>query len=242
MVGRPARKSGRMGWFVDREGFMTYVQSASSVFGVLLVTGGAWGQVQSVPVKPRVAETATVAATPAVMVNGRKVVAAVSGLTREKQQDASTVLVLAKAALGPGTDTDSLFQVMLEYQSMMNKEHLEDARMTEQDQALLTRIREAKLAMENAAIDAGMREAREKALNLMEAATLQLVTGIIGGMVQLAGGAMANATDSYRASDAALGAVAEQALTQRLPVTARAAVERQVEAMLARVTKAWDAK
>lgn len=221
---------------------MTYLRSASSVLSVLVVTTGALGQVQTAPVKPQAAGTVTLVPTPQVVLNGRKIVSAVAALPKEKQQDATTVVATASAALGAAPDTGSLFLAMLEYQRLVSKDAATDAKFAADAKALAVMAKMAKLNLDNKAIDAGMSEAREKATNLMDAATVSLVMGLIGGVVQVGAASVATAADPWRGSDVALVAVSEQTLTQGLPATARAAVDRQVDAMLAAVTRAWDAK
>jgi hypothetical protein len=224
---------------------MTYTTSVSSALSVLLVTAGAFGEVQKAPAKPNAAIAAS-ATTPAqsatVISSGQKIAAAVAALPKEKRQDATTVMATANAVLGADKDTDSLLLVMLEYQRLVNKEAADDAKRVRE---VMPRLQGLKL--DNAAIDAGMSEARDKATNAMEAAHLGMVMGVIAGMVQVGAassgaGVGAAASAVSQGSDVALGAVAERAIAATLPATARAAVDRQLEPLLARATKAWDEK
>ena len=78
-----------------------------------------------------------------------------------------------------------LFAFMLEFQKMLNKEAREDRKLAEQERRLLLASKEEKLKMQNEAIDQGMREAREKADRAMDAAALNLITGILNGVMQI---------------------------------------------------------
>jgi hypothetical protein len=84
-----------------------------------------------------------------------------------------------------------IFACMMAYQKMMNKEAREDRRMQSHMKRLMLASKEEKLKMDNERIDAGMKEAREKADAAMNAATTELVLAIASGLVQI-GAAVGN--------------------------------------------------
>ena len=117
---------------------------------------------------------------------------------RERQEGAATSARAATAAeidqafdaTGALAGTKLLVEITLvlfEYVRLVAKEHREDRKLARMLEELSMLAREAKIRNENEAIDAGMREAGEKAKNLMDAAAMALAMGCIGGLVQIAG-------------------------------------------------------
>jgi hypothetical protein len=82
-----------------------------------------------------------------------------------------------------GVTGDDLFLFMIDYQRMLDKEAREDRKLAQEDKKVALGAKAAKLAEDNKAIDANMKEAEEKATSLMNAANAALVTGVVSGAV-----------------------------------------------------------
>ena len=116
----------------------------------------------------------------------------------ERQEAAATPARAATAAeidkafdaVGALAGTKLLVEITLvlfEYVRLVAKEHREDGKLARMLAELSMLANEAKIRTDNETIEAAMREAGEKAKNLMDAAVMTLVTGCIGGLVQIAG-------------------------------------------------------
>lgn len=92
-------------------------------------------------------------------------------------------------ALGRGEPDANIFLVLLEYQKLLNKEAREDKKQARESKQLSMQAKAGKLALDNKSIDANMREAEQKATNLMNAATAAMTTGVVAGGLQTVGGA-----------------------------------------------------
>jgi hypothetical protein len=99
-------------------------------------------------------------------------------------------------ALTRGESANTMFAVMMEYMKMVQKEARADRKITADSGKQALAAKSSKLAQDNAQIDAKMREAKEKAQNLMDAATTGMAMGVSQGLVQVgaAGAGLASPT------------------------------------------------
>lgn len=74
---------------------------------------------------------------------------------------------------------DELFVAMIAYLKMVNKEVREDAKIARQNKQTELSAKESKLELENAKIDQQKNEARERYEHAMDAATIEMVLGIV---------------------------------------------------------------
>lgn len=88
-------------------------------------------------------------------------------------------------ALTRGESLNTMFVMMMEYMKMVQKEAREDRKITADSGKQALAAKSSKLAQANAQIDAKMREAKEKAQNLMDAATTGMAIGVSQGLVQV---------------------------------------------------------
>jgi hypothetical protein len=87
------------------------------------------------------------------------------------------------------TPTAELWVCMMALQKMMAKEARGDRKIQPHFKRLMLADKAEKLKMQNEAIDQGVKEAREKADRAMDAATTNMVTAIVSGLLQVAGAA-----------------------------------------------------
>jgi hypothetical protein len=87
-------------------------------------------------------------------------------------------------SLARGATQDEMFAVLMQYLKLVQKEAKENRRLADASVRLSNSAKASKLAQDNATLDKGMEEAKEKAQNLMAAATTGLVMGAVGGAVQ----------------------------------------------------------
>jgi hypothetical protein len=86
------------------------------------------------------------------------------------------------ATLGGTTieEADSLFGVMMAYQKLAQKESREDRQLARSSPSLELQSKAGKLGLESSKIDAGKKEAAERFDQAMQAATSELVLGLVG--------------------------------------------------------------
>jgi hypothetical protein len=98
-------------------------------------------------------------------------------------------------------DGDSVFGVMVDYLKAAGKDAREDRMIGREDKHLALASSEARLDHDNATIDQQAHEANEKFDTAMSGADAALVTGIVSGAAQLAGGAATQGSDGAHLLD-----------------------------------------
>jgi hypothetical protein len=190
---------------------------ALSLAAPLVVTSvTAWGEplVRTTKVAPAPAKI------PVSIASARQsVISKLTAIPAEKRSEPTTLMSVVQTAVGT-SDMRSLVLAALEYQKIAEKEVREDAKLAKGAAALALLAKASKLALDNKSIEEGMKEADEKAQNLMEAAVISLWTGVIGGLIQMGGGAAGAAQGAGATSDYAAGAIVDTAIAGALPAAA----------------------
>jgi hypothetical protein len=180
--------------------------------------------------------------------DGARIAQRIVTLTAEQQRDPTAVRAAGVAALGKDVPLSSLFEVLVAYAAAVAKEAREDKKLVRTAKDLERTLKGAELALANEAIDAGLREAKEKADIAMEAAWIGLAMGVAQGLIQVgaaagsfAGAAGASSSAASAVSDVALVAGAARDVSSSLPPEALAEVPARLDDLLSRATRAWDA-
>jgi hypothetical protein len=190
---------------------------------------------------------ATRPATPVLLTSpeGARVAQRIVALSAEQQRDRTAVRQAGVAGLGRDVPFENLLGIMVAYAAAASKEAREDRKLTRTPKDLELTLKGAGLVLQNEAIDAGMREAKEKADAALEAATLGLVMGLAQGLIQIgtatassSGGAGGSSASGV--SDLVLVAGAAKDVTGALPPEVLSELQARVDEFLSRVTRAWE--